>query len=79
MREHSLTVEFTKQQRELLEAGRSGRLVVSANQRIICVSYSNELAVKHANDFRAVVNSAWYRRIFPDTRSVGRRIPNMRP
>ena len=35
--------------------------------RIICVSYSNELATKHANDFRAVVTSAWYRRVFPDT------------
>ena len=37
-------------------------------KRIICVSYSNELTVKHANDFRAVINSAWYRRIFPDTK-----------
>jgi predicted phage terminase large subunit-like protein len=36
-------------------------------KRIICVSYSNELASKHAIDFRAVVNSAWYRRIFPRT------------
>jgi predicted phage terminase large subunit-like protein len=37
-------------------------------KRIICVSYSNELTVKHANDFRAVINSAWYRRIFPNTK-----------
>src|SRR6516165_9867810 len=37
-------------------------------KRIICVSYSNELTVKHANDFRAVISSAWYRRIFPDTK-----------
>jgi hypothetical protein len=29
--------------------------------RIICISYSNELATKHAIDFRAVVNSSWYR------------------
>jgi len=36
--------------------------------RIICVSYSNDLAVKHANDFRAVMGSQWYRRIFPGTR-----------
>jgi predicted phage terminase large subunit-like protein len=33
--------------------------------RIICVSYASELAVKHANDFRAVVDAAWYRRLFP--------------
>ena len=39
--------------------------------RIICVSYSIELAKKLANDFRAVVESDWYRRIFPGTR-VGR-------
>jgi len=37
-------------------------------KRVICVSYSNELAVKHANDFRAVINSDWYRRVFPRTR-----------
>src|SRR3974390_3140184 len=37
-------------------------------QRIICVSYSNDLATKHANDFRAVLSSSWYRRIFPDAK-----------
>ena len=37
-------------------------------KRVICVSYSNELAVKHANDFRVVINSDWYRRVFPRTR-----------
>ena len=36
-------------------------------RRIICVSYSSELANKHAIDFRAVVDSEWYRRIFPGT------------
>jgi predicted phage terminase large subunit-like protein len=36
-------------------------------QRIICVSYSNELAIKHAIDFRAVITSEWYRRVFPKT------------
>jgi predicted phage terminase large subunit-like protein len=35
--------------------------------RIICVSYSSELAIKHAIDFRAVLASAWYRRAFPKT------------
>jgi hypothetical protein len=34
-------------------------------RRIICASYSGELASKHSNDFRAVMNSAWYRTIFP--------------
>lgn len=36
--------------------------------RIICVSYSNELAIKHSLDFRAVLGSEWYRRVFPKTR-----------
>ena len=39
--------------------------------RIICVSYSIELAKKLANDFRAIIESDWYRRIFPGTR-IGR-------
>jgi len=43
-------------------------LGLDPKKRIICVSYSNELAVKHANDFRAVMNSVWYRRVFPGTR-----------
>lgn len=38
------------------------------SQRIICASYSAELAYKHANDFRAVLNSTWYRTLFPGTR-----------
>jgi hypothetical protein len=37
-------------------------------ERIICVSYSNDLATKHANDFRAVLSSSWYRCIFPDAK-----------
>jgi hypothetical protein len=37
-------------------------------KRIICVSYSNELAIKHAIDFRAVMSSDWYRRVFPKTK-----------
>jgi hypothetical protein len=43
-------------------------LGLDPRRRIICVSYSGELAKKLANDFRAVVESAWYRRIFPNTR-----------
>jgi predicted phage terminase large subunit-like protein len=36
-------------------------------RRIICVSYSNELALKHTRDFRMVINSPWYREVFPGT------------
>ena len=36
--------------------------------RIICVSYSDELAKKFANDFRAVLRSTWYQNLFPKTR-----------
>ena len=43
-------------------------LGLDPTRRIICVSYSNDLAVKHANDFRAVMSSAWYRRVFPNTK-----------
>jgi hypothetical protein len=38
------------------------------SRRIICVSYSADLAKKHANDFRAVLESHWYRTTFPITR-----------
>ena len=37
-------------------------------RRIICASYSGELAKKHSNDFRAVFDLAWYRSTFPGTR-----------
>ena len=37
-------------------------------ERIIAASYGAELAVKHANDFRAILGSDWYRRLFPHTR-----------
>ncbi len=33
----------------------------------VCVSYSNELSAKHARDCRALMQSAWYRRLFPRT------------
>ncbi len=36
--------------------------------RIICASYSADLAGKHAQDCRAVMESDWYRRAFPQTR-----------
>ncbi len=36
-------------------------------RKIVCISYSKELAAKFANDFRRVVKSEWYRRAFPHT------------
>lgn len=38
------------------------------SRRIVCASYSENLAGKHAGDCRTVMESEWYRRIFPDTR-----------
>lgn len=35
--------------------------------RIICVSYGDELARKHARDCRQVIEASWYRRLFPKT------------
>src|ERR1700733_4654933 len=40
----------------------------SPSRRIICVSYSGDLAKKHSNDFRALIESHWYRAAFPATR-----------
>jgi hypothetical protein len=37
-------------------------------KRLIVASYSADLAIKHGNDFRTVVNSAEYRGIFPGMR-----------
>lgn len=34
---------------------------------IICVSYSQDLAAKHQNDYRAILRSPWYREAFPGT------------
>ena len=37
-------------------------------RRIICASYSTDLATKHARDCRAIMEADWYRRVFPRTR-----------
>lgn len=37
-------------------------------RRIICASYSSELAHKFSNDFRAVLSTRWYQSLFPNTR-----------
>jgi predicted phage terminase large subunit-like protein len=34
-------------------------------RRIMAISYANELSRKHAADFRTIVNSPWYRGLFP--------------
>lgn len=36
--------------------------------RIVCASYTQDLAAKHARDFRTVIESEWYRRLFLQTR-----------
>jgi predicted phage terminase large subunit-like protein len=38
------------------------------SRRIICVSYADTLARKHANDCRALMRSSLYRQVFPRTR-----------
>ena len=43
-------------------------LGLDPKRRIICVSYSADLAKKHSNDFRVIVESPWYRDAFPETR-----------
>lgn len=40
-------------------------LGLSPEKSIICISYSQELSDKHAEDTRSVMQSAWYREIFP--------------
>jgi len=37
-------------------------------QKIVCVSYSQDLAAKHARDCRSVMESRWYLDLFPGTR-----------
>jgi predicted phage terminase large subunit-like protein len=43
-------------------------LAHNPRQSIICVSYSEDLARKHANDCRAVMHSPLYTQLFPATR-----------
>jgi predicted phage terminase large subunit-like protein len=42
-------------------------------RRIICVAYNMEVAKEQAVQFNRVVNSAWFRRVFPECRPV---VPN---
>ena len=41
---------------------------IDPTAQIICVSYGQELANKHALDCRRIMASAWYRTLFPHTR-----------
>lgn len=38
------------------------------SKKIICVSYANELAIKHAMDTRQIILSPWYQETFPNTK-----------
>src|SRR5215204_1568516 len=38
------------------------------SKRIIAVSYAADLAGKMGNDFRAIMSSGWYQKLFPRTR-----------
>ena len=44
-------------------------LILGSNPsaKIICVSYAQSLASKHARDFRRILEADWYRTIFPGT------------
>jgi hypothetical protein len=37
-------------------------------KRIFCISYGGELAAEHSAQFKAIVQSDWYRRVFPRMR-----------
>lgn len=41
--------------------------------KIICVSYAQDLADKHARDFRTILNSGWYQNLFPNCRLLSPR------
>ena len=47
--------------------------------KIMCVSYSGDLARLHAGNFRAIIETDWYRRVFPRTilDARGKRIMEM--
>ena len=40
-------------------------LGVDPSAKIICISYSDDLAKALARDFKRIIESAWYRRVFP--------------
>lgn len=40
------------------------------SEQVICASYSQDLAFKHSIDCRAVIESEWYKRVFPNVELV---------
>ena len=52
-------------------------LGMDPSRKIICISYSQDLAAKHARDFRRVVTHEDYRAIFPETDFSGGRNTEM--
>ena len=48
------------------------------SRRIVCASYSQDLSAKHARDFRTVLESGWYQKIFPPRGSINARTPKGR-
>lgn len=48
-------------------------LAQDPTRKLICVSYSNELTRKLALDFRSIMDSNWYRKLFPKTRAHRRK------
>jgi len=46
------------------------RLGHDPSLRIICISYAQELAFKLSSDFRKVVDSDWYQKLFPGFGSI---------
>jgi predicted phage terminase large subunit-like protein len=49
-------------------------------KKIICVSHSKDLAREHANSFLRIVESPWYRRLFPslEVAKRGRRVTELK-
>ena len=45
-------------------------LGLDPRRRIFGISYGGDLTVKHATDCRSIMESRWYRRIFPKTRLI---------
>jgi hypothetical protein len=43
------------------------QLGLNPRLNFVCLSYSNDLSTKHARDCRAIIQSAWYREVFPGT------------
>lgn len=46
-------------------------------ERILCVSYSDELSIKLASDQRKVMESDWYQELFPFTRLIRQRVTDL--